>query len=116
MIFPFWLKLALPVALFASGAVTGCHLKGVKDAEKIGAMEAEVKSVEAVLAEVKAQQDDFKKQRDLAQQAAAKMPAVVTQWMRDTNAAPIAPGCEAAMGFQRARAPILSAHRVQVIQ
>ena len=111
-----WLKIGGPILLLIVAFFGGRHVQAVADAEKIGSLEATIKSNEAVLAEVKAQQDDFKKQRDLAQAAAAKVPTVVTNWMRDTNAAVIAPGCESAINFQRARAPILSAHRVQVIQ
>lgn len=97
----------LAVGIFFGGY--GCH--AVKAAQEKGEMAATIKTDEALLDEIKSQRADFIKQRDAAQLAAAKVPTVVTNWMKDTNAIQILPGCDGAVDFTYKRVPVLVGHR-----
>jgi hypothetical protein len=84
-------------------------------AEEKGKLEIKLATANATLTGLELQQKDLREQVKKSDEAAARIPPFITQWHRDTNSIPIAPGCEAAVAFTRLRVPVLITHRKQEI-
>lgn len=115
-IIPLWARALAVLLILAAVYAAGETRRAIADAKEIGAKDATIKTDEALLSEIKSQREDFIKQRDVAQAAAAKVPAVVTNWMKDTNSIQILPGCDGAVDFTYKRVPVLVQHRQDVTQ
>lgn len=103
-----WVAIGLfCVGLFFAGFAT----HAVRSAEEKGQLKADLATANATLTGLQAQEADLKAQVAKSDAAAARIPPVLVQWQKDTNSMVIAPGCEAAMQFTRARVPVLVTHR-----
>lgn len=114
MIIPLWVKALAILLVLGAVYAAGETRRAISDAHALGEKDATIKTDEALLTEVKSQREDFIKQRDVAQAAAAKVPTVVTNWMKDTNSIQILPGCDGAVDFTYKRVPVLVQHRQDV--
>lgn len=114
MLIPPWVKILAVLLILGAVYAAGETRRALADAHAMGEKDATIKTDEALLDEIKSQRADFIKQRDAAQLAAAKVPTVVTNWMKDTNSIQILPGCDGAVDFTYKRVPVLVQHRQDV--